>query len=91
MLFNYFKERSLSLIDHQINTIQLIESEEDLISNDFVYKDRENLERFKSYSQIKTYQQKLIKSEFISIYLKENDIEKAKKKILKRLDNRKKV
>ena len=90
MLFNYFKERSLSLIDHQINTIQLIESEEDLISNDFVYKDRENLERFKSYSQIKTYQQKLIKSEFISIYLKENDIEKAKKKILKRLDNRKK-
>ena len=90
MLFNYFKERSLSLIDHQLNTIQLIESEEDLISNDFVYKDRENLERFKSYSQIKTYQQKLIKSEFISIYLKENDIEKAKKKILKRLDNRKK-
>ena len=90
MLFNYFKERSLSLIDHQINTIQLIESEEDLISNDFVYKDRKNLERFKSYSQIKTYQQKLIKSEFISIYLKENDIEKAKKKILKRLDNRKK-
>ena len=81
----------MSLIDHQINTIQLIESEEDLISNDFVYKDRENLERFKSYSQIKTYQQKLIKSEFISIYLKENDIEKAKKKILKRLDNRKKV
>lgn len=90
MLFNYFKERSLSLIDHQLNTIQLIKSEEDLISNDFVYKDRENLERFKSYSQIKTYQQKLIKSEFISIYLKENDIEKAKKKILKRLDNRKK-
>ena len=90
ILFNYFKERSLSLIDHQINTIQLIESEEDLISNDFVYKDRENLERFKSYSQIKSYQQKLIKSEFISIYLKENDIEKAKKKILKRLDNRKK-
>ena len=90
MLFNYFKERSLSLIDHQLNTIQLIESEEDLISNDFVYKDRENLERFKSYSQIKSYQQKLIKSEFISIYLKENDIEKAKKKILKRLDNRKK-
>ena len=66
MLFNYFKERSLSLIDHQINTIQLIESEEDLISNDFVYKDRKNLERFKSYSQIKTYQQKLIKKKFES-------------------------
>ena len=90
MLFNYFKERSLGLIDHQIETIKLIESEEDLISNDFVYKNRENLERFKSYSQIKTYQQKLIKSEFISIYLKENDLSAAKKKILKRLDNRKK-
>ena len=90
MLFNYFKERSLGLIDHQIEIIKLIESEEDLISNDFVYKNRENLERFKSYSQIKTYQQKLIKSEFISIYLKENDLSAAKKKILKRLDNRKK-
>ncbi len=90
MLFNYFKERSLGLIDHQIETIKLIESEEDLISNDFVYKNRENLERFKSYSQIKTYQQKLIESEFISIYLKENDLSAAKKKILKRLDNRKK-
>ncbi len=90
MLFNYFKERSLGLIDHQIETIKLIESEEDLISNDFVYKNRENLERFKSYSQIKTYQKKLIKSEFISIYLKENDLSAAKKKILKRLNNRKK-
>ena len=90
MLFNYFKERSLGLIDHQIETIKLIESEEDLISNDFVYKNRENLERFKSYSQNKTYQQKLIESEFISIYLKENDLSAAKKKILKRLDNRKK-
>ena len=61
MFFNYFKERSLSLIDHQINTIQLIENEEDLISNDFVYKDRENLERFKSYSQKKKSSYSILK------------------------------
>ena len=90
MLFNYFKERSISLIEHQKSVIELVESEEDLSGSEIVYKNREDLDRFKSYTQIKTYQQNLALSELISVYLKENDLDKAKEKIIKRLDNRKK-
>ena len=70
--------------------IELVESEEDLSGSEIVYKNREDLDRFKSYTQIKTYQQNLALSELISVYLKENDLDKAKEKIIKRLDNRKK-
>ena len=90
MLFNYFKERSLNLLEHQKSVIELVETEEDLSGAEIVYKNREDLDRFKSYTQIKTYQQNLALSELISIYLKENDLDKAKEKIIKRLDNRKK-
>ena len=90
MLFNYFKERSICLIEHQKSVIELVESEEDLSGSEIVYKNREDLDRFKSYTQIKTYQQNLALSELISVYLKENDLDKAKEKIIKRLDNRKK-
>ena len=90
MLFNYFKERYINLIEHQKSVIELVESEEDLSGSEIVYKNREDLDRFKSYSQIKTYQQNLALSELISVYLKENDLDKAKEKIIKRLDNRKK-
>ena len=90
MLFNYFKERSINLLEHQKSVIDLVESEEDLSGSEIVYKNREDLNRFKSYSQIKTYQQNLALSELISVYLKENDLDKAKEKIIKRLDNRKK-
>ena len=90
MLFNYFKERSISLLEHQKSMIELVESEEDLSGSEIVYKNREDLDRFKSYTQIKTYQQNLALSELISVYLKENDLDKAKEKIIKRLDNRKK-
>ncbi len=90
MLFNYFKERSISLIEHQKSVIELVESEEDLSGSEIVYKNREDLDRFKSFTQIKTYQQNLALSELISVYLKENDLDKAKEKIIKRLDNRKK-
>ena len=90
MLFNYFKERSINLLEHQKSVIDLVESEEDLSGSEIVYKNREDLDRFKSYSQIKTYQQNLALSELISVYLKENDLDKAKEKIIKRLDNRKK-
>ena len=87
MLFNYFKERSINLLEHQKSVIDLVESEEDLSGSEIVYKNREDLDRFKSYSQIKTYQQNLALSELISVYLKENDLDKAKEKIIKRLDN----
>ena len=90
MLFNYFKERSINLLEHQKSVIDLVESEEDLSGSEIVYKNREDLDRFKSYSQIKTCQQNLALSELISVYLKENDLDKAKEKIIKRLDNRKK-
>ena len=90
MLFNYFKERSINLLEHQKSVIDLVESEEDLSGSEIVYKNREDLDRFKSYSQIKAYQQNLALSELISVYLKENDLDKAKEKIIKRLDNRKK-
>ena len=90
MLFNYFKERSINLLEHQKSVIDLVESEEDLSGSEIVYKNREDLDRFKSYTQIKTYQQNLALSELISVYLKENDLDKAKEKIIKRLDNRKK-
>ena len=90
MLFNYFKERSINLLEHQKSVIELVESEEDLSGSEIVYKNREDLDRFKSYTQIKTYQQNLALSELISVYLKENDLDKAKEKIIKRLDNRKK-
>ena len=90
MLFNYFKERSINLLEHQKSVIDLVESEEDLSGSEIVYKNRKDLDRFKSYSQIKTYQQNLALSELISVYLKENDLDKAKEKIIKRLDNRKK-
>ena len=90
MLFNYYKERSINLIEHQKSLIELVENEEDLNGTEIVYKNREDLDRFKSYSQIKTYQQNLALSELISIYLKENDLTKAKEKIIKRLNNRKK-
>jgi len=90
MLFNYYKERSINLLEHQKSLIELVENEEDLNGTEIVYKNREDLDRFKSYSQIKTYQQNLALSELISIYLKENDLTKAKEKIIKRLNNRKK-
>ena len=90
MLFNYYKERSINLLEHQKALIELVENEEDLNGTEIVYKNREDLDRFKSYSQIKTYQQNLALSELISIYLKENDLTKAKEKIIKRLNNRKK-
>ena len=90
MLFNYYKERSINLLEHQKALIELVENEEDLNGTEIVYKNREDLDRFKSYSQIKTYQQNLALSELISIYLKENDLSKAKEKIIKRLNNRKK-
>ena len=90
MLFNYYKERSINLLEHQKSLIELVENEEDLNGTEIVFKNREDLDRFKSYSQIKTYQQNLALSELISIYLKENDLTKAKEKIIKRLNNRKK-
>ena len=90
LLFNHFKERSFSFFETQKKFVHDIEDEDDLNNAEFIFKDRENVERFRSYSQIKNYQNKLILSEFISVYLKEDDIKKTKAKLIKRITNREK-
>ena len=90
LLFNHYKERSFSFFETQKKFIHDIEDEDDLNNAEFIFKDRENVERFRSYSQIQNYQNKLILSEFISVYLKEDDIKKTKAKLIKRINNREK-
>ena len=90
LLFNYYKERSFSFFETQKDFIDDIKDEDDLNNAEFIFKNRENVERFRSYSQIKNYQNKLILSEFISVYLKEDDIKKTKAKLIKRINNREK-
>ena len=90
LLFNHYKERSFSFFETQKKFINDIEDEDDLNNAEFIFKDRENVERFRSYSQIQNYQNKLILSEFISVYLKEEDIKKTKAKLIKRISNREK-
>ena len=70
LLFNYYKERSFSFFEIQKDFINDIKDEDDLNNAEFIFKNRENVERFRSYSQIKNYQNNLILSEFISVYLK---------------------
>ena len=90
LLFNYYKERSFSFFETQKDFINDIKDEDDLNNAEFIFKNRDNVERFRSYSQIKNYQNKLILSEFISVYLKEDDIKKTKAKLIKRINNREK-
>ena len=67
-----------------------ITSESQLETGHFVFKDREDENRFDSEDQLAKYQINEAKSELISILLKENDLSKSKEKLLKRLANRKK-
>ena len=57
-------------------------------TNSFVFKDRENLKRFSSLDEIFDYHFIEAKSELISIHLKEENLSKSIKKLVKRLDNR---
>ena len=68
-----------------------ITSESQLETEHFIFKDREDENRFDSEDQLVKYQINEAKSELISILLKENDLSKSKEKLLKRLANRKRL
>lgn len=86
--FNSFKRRSINLLNFQKEKILSISDEAQLNTNSFVFKDRENLKRFSSLDEIFDYHFIEAKSELISIHLKEENLSKSIKKLVKRLDNR---
>ena len=90
-VFKKFKEKSINYFEIQKKEILNITSESQLETGHFVFKDREDENRFDSEDQLAKYQINEAKSELISILLKENDLSKSKEKLLKRLDNRKKT
>ena len=89
-VFKKFKEKSISYFEIQKEAILNITSENQLETKDFIFKDREDENRFDSEDQLIEYQIKEAKSELISILLKEKDLSKSKEKLLKRLVNREK-
>ncbi len=90
-VFKKFKEKSINYFEIQKKEILNITSESQLETGHFVFKDREDENRFDSEDQLTKYQINEAKSELISILLKENDLSKSKEKLLKRLANRKKT
>ena len=90
-VFEKFKEKSINYFEIQKKEILNITSESQLETGHFVFKDREDENRFDSEDQLAKYQINEAKSELISILLKENDLSKSKEKLLKRLANRKKT
>ena len=89
-VFKKFKEKSFNYFEIQKEAILNITSENQLETQHFIYKDREDENRFDSEDQLIEYQIKEAKSELISILLKEKDLSKSKEKLLKRLVNREK-
>ena len=89
-VFKKFKEKSFNYFEIQKEAILNITSENQLETQHFVFKDREDENRFDSEDQLIEYQIKEAKSELISILLKEKDLSKSKEKLLKRLVNREK-
>ena len=90
-VFEKFKEKSINYFEIQKKEILNITSESQLETEHFIFKDREDENRFDSEDQLVKYQINEAKSELISILLKENDLSKSKEKLLKRLANRKKT
>ncbi len=89
-VFKKFKEKSFNYFEIQKEAILNITSENQLETQHFIFKDREDENRFDSEDQLIEYQIKEAKSELISILLKEKDLSKSKEKLLKRLVNREK-
>ena len=89
-VFKKFKEKSINYFEIQKEAILNITSENQLETQHFIFKDREDENRFDSEDQLIEYQIKEAKSELISILLKEKDLSKSKEKLLKRLVNREK-
>ena len=89
-VFKKFKEKSTKYFEIQKKAILNITSENQLETQHFIFKDREDENRFDNENQLVEYQIKEAKSELISIFLKEKDLSKSKEKLLKRLVNREK-
>ena len=89
-VFEVFKKKSFKFLELQRQSIVEINLESQLDTNDFIFKDREDEKRFKSFEELSEYHLKEAKSELISIYLKEKDLKKSKEKLLKRFVNREK-
>jgi len=89
-VFKKFKEKSINYFEIQKKAILNITSENQLETQHFIFKDREDENRFDNENQLVEYQIKEAKSELISIFLKEKDLSKSKEKLLKRLVNREK-
>ena len=89
-VFKKFKEKSFNYFEIQKEAILNITSENQLETQHFIFKDREDENRFDSEDQLIEYQIKEAKSELISILLKEKELSKSKEKLLKRLVNREK-
>tara|TARA_B100000035_G_scaffold296543_1_gene288559 strand:+ start:3645 stop:5684 length:2040 start_codon:yes stop_codon:yes gene_type:complete len=87
-IYESYFSRSLELINHQQDVVNLINDSKDLNTTEFIEKNRENKERFVSLSDIENYHALLIKNEFINILLSNDDFLSAKSKLLKRLRNR---
>ena len=87
-IYKNYSNRSLELINYQIDVINSINDSNDLNTTEFIQKSREDEKRFNSLDAIKNYHALLIKNEFISILLSNENFENSRSKLLKRLKNR---
>ena len=87
-IYENYSNRSLELINYQIDVINSINDLNDLNTTEFIQKSREDEKRFNSLDAIKNYHALLIKNEFISILLSNENFENSRSKLLKRLKNR---
>ena len=87
-IYENYSNRSLELINYQIDVINSINDSNDLNTTEFIQKSREDEKRFNSLDAIQNYHSLLIKNEFISILLSNENFENSKSKLLKRLKNR---
>jgi len=87
-IYENYSNRSLELINYQIDVINLINDSNDLNTTEFIQKSREDEKRFNSLDAIQNYHALLIKNEFISILLSNENFENSRSKLLKRLKNR---
>ena len=87
-IYQDYSDRTLELINHQKDVVDLIDTSADLNTTEFVEKSREDEKRFNSLDSIKNYHALLIKNEFINILLSNDNFENSKSKLLKRLKNR---
>ena len=88
--FEFFKQKSSNLLNLQKEVIAAINIESQLDTEGFIFKDRENESRFTNEEALSNYHMNEARSELISIFLKEKNLEKSKEKLLKRLVNREK-